>query len=126
MMRTGEDKGFDKLKLVCYIFGTLFGLMALGIHFFGLPNFTNLEEQREFCLENNGMIIEPTRDNHNIMLCGFNHDGMLVEYAMDEVVNEEWAEAVGFEVGDYCFGCWDSNSCGSPHNNILREAGVHC
>ncbi len=32
---------------------------------------------------------------------------------------------VGYE-HDYCLSCWDSFSCSSPHNDLLRKKGVHC
>lgn len=84
------------------------------------------DEQRTFCYENGGMAIEPTRETYNQLLCLFHYEKTYVEYGVDKITNKEWAEATGHILGNYCFVCWDSPSCSSKHNDILREKGVHC
>jgi hypothetical protein len=117
---------FEKFCAFCYIMGFL-SLMCLGyIYAFGIPNFENIDEQRIFCHENGGMAIEPHRSTYNTMICLMDYNNTAIEYVAREITNKDWAEHFGKEVGDYCFSCWDSRSCASPHNDILREQGVHC
>ncbi|KKM17126.1 hypothetical protein LCGC14_1678920 [marine sediment metagenome] len=121
-----EDKSFEKFVAICYVLGFVSLLGAGFVWVFGIPNFSNLDEQRVFCFENGGMPIELARVNYNQMICLFMYNKTAVEYVASEITNEDWAEYFGYEVRDYCFTCWDSQDCASPHNDILREKGVHC
>ena len=117
---------FEKLCAISYCLGFLC-LLSLGyVYAFGIPNFENIEEQVQFCYQNGGYLIEPHRDNYNTALCMFNYNNTAIDYVAKRIENKEWAEHFGKEVGDYCFSCWDSKSCSSPHNDILRKEGVHC
>jgi hypothetical protein len=89
---------------------------------FGIPNFSNTKEQRNFCIENEGFPIEPARENYNQLLCVFDYEGFAVEYGVVKITNKESQN----KTGSYCFTCWDSASCSSGHNEILRKKGVHC
>lgn len=93
---------------------------------YGIPNFSNIDEQRIFCHEQGGMPMEPSRESYNEMTCIFIDGDSWFEYVAQKITNEEWAEHMEREVGDYCFSCWDRRSCASFHNNVLREKGVHC
>jgi len=71
-------------------------------------------------------VIEPSRENYNTMICIMYYEDTYVEYVASEITNEDWAEFMNRSVGDYCFSCWDSRSCASPHNDVLREQNIHC
>jgi hypothetical protein len=126
MEKTDDDKFFEKFCIVCYILGFICFLGVVYIYFFGIPNFTDIKAQQKFCSEQGGIPIDPTTDNYNEALCIFTYNDTVVEYVAGEITNEDWANAMGRKVGEYCFHCWDSYSCNSPHGDILREKGVHC
>ena len=126
IMPDNEDRSFQKFMAVCFIFGFISLLVAGYVYAFGIPSFSNLDEERSFCFESGGQPMEPSRQTYNTMLCIFYLNDTYVEYGAKEITNEEWAEHFGKEVGDYCFSCWNSRSCASPHNDILRERGLHC
>ena len=119
-----EDKSFEKFTAVCYILAFISFLAFIFVWAYGVPNFSNINEERVFCFEQGGFAIEPSRQTYNNMICIFDYNGTVIEYVAQEVVND--IPQSGFEVGDYCFTCWDSQDCASPHNDILREKGVHC
>lgn len=121
-----EDKAFKTFCLICYLLAGISLLCFLYISAFGVPNFSNVDEQRSFCRNQAGTPIEPSRDYYNEMLCVFRYNSTMVKYVSSEITNEGWAEYFGREVGDYCFSCWDSDDCASPHNDVLREMEVHC
>ena len=116
MKKENEDKSFEKVCAVFYLFGFIALICAGYVYAFGIPNFSNLEEQMQFCRGEGGWFIEPSRENYNTALCMFDYwetedSGLWGEYAMDKITNEEWAEAFGKKLGDYCLVCWDSGSC---------------
>ncbi len=121
-----EDKSFKKFVVICYVIAFFFFICLVIVIAYGVPNFSNLDEQRIFCNDNGGMPIEPSRQTYNQMICLFDYNGTSIEYAADKITNEEWANYFNKSVGDYCFHCWNSFSCSSPHNEILRNKGVHC
>ena len=136
------------------LFGiSMVGLVFIGLGFmvsiFGAPNFSNVEEQAQFCVGARGVPVSPSRQNYNTLLCMFTLDEngteidmwggnvkagtyTSVEYVVNKIDTEKWAKIYSehyqkeINVGDYCFGCWDSRSCESPHNDVLRERGLHC
>lgn len=109
------------------LLGTLALVGAVYVFAFGVPNFENIDEQRVFCAQNGGHPLEPSRETYNQMLCTFFlNDSTYVDYVVHQIENEDWAKAMGKNIGDYCFTCWDSRSCASPHNDELRSKGLHC
>ena len=111
-----EDRTFEKACVVFYGLGFICLMCAGYVYAFGIPNFSNLEEQAKFCYEEGGMFYEPSRETYNTALCSFNYmitedSGVWGDYAMDMVTDEEWAKVTGHKVGSYCFVCWDSGSC---------------
>lgn len=128
-----EDRTFEKFLVMGYILGFISLLSAGYVYAFRIPNFSNLEEQRAFCFKYGGMPFEPSRQTYNEMICMFYLNDTYVEYVAGEI-NKEWLiEIYGNEwrnksglIDDYCFSCWDSRSCASPHNDVLREEGLHC
>ena len=105
-----EDRSFQKFMAVCYILGFISLLSAGYVWAFGIPNFSNLDEQRSFCFNEGGMPIEPSRQNYNTMICMFDFNNTWGDYAMLKVVNE--FEGSEKKKGDLCFICWDRGSCG--------------
>lgn len=72
------------------------------------------EQQRRFCHNNGGMPIEPDYPKRVSVTCIFDYKNTSVEY-------------IGrCGKGNCCFSCWDTRSCESKHNDILRNMGVHC
>lgn len=120
-----KDKTWKEIQIACYIGAVICFIGAVGVHFLGLPNLGNLEEQSEFCVQNGGVVMPPTRDTYNEQLCTFNYQLNRVNYVAVKIKNEEWKQDIGYKY-DYCFSCWSDEDCSSSHNSELREEGVHC
>lgn len=106
-----EDKSFNKFVAICQIIGVLFGLSALYVYVNGIPNLTPMQRYEDFCYNEGGNFWERTRDTYNTDLCSFSFGDYYSLYAVDEITNEERAEAMDRTVGELCFVCWDSRSC---------------
>ena len=72
-----EDRSFGKFLAVCYILGFI-SLLLVTVYIlvgyvwaFGIPNFSNLDEQRSFCFKYGGIPMEPSRQSYNEMICVF-------------------------------------------------------
>ena len=113
------------MKSVFVILGILFLIFAVYIYISGIPNFSNLKEERSFCSKWGGMAIEPSKKTYNEMICIFDYEDTGIIYDISKVTNQEWKELFDYKY-DYCFICYNSYSCSSLHNDILREKGVHC
>ena len=115
-----EDNAFEKFVVIMQLIGVVFGLMALYIWAFGIPNFSDIDAQREFCLEYGGYPIEPSRDTYNEFLCGFMTNKGYFRFHADQI-GEEMAQYYRNKTAeDYCFICWDDDACGSGHSAYLR------
>ena len=116
-----EDRSFEKFVAVMQLIGVGFGLMALYIWAFGIPNFSDIDAQREFCIENGGYPIEPSRDTYNEFLCGFRTETGFFRFHADQLDDEFAQYYVNKSGGDWCYTCWDSEACSSGYGQVLDE-----
>lgn len=102
-----------KSTLYAFVFLMLFALFCSLI---GALNFQEKENDkflRAFCVMSGGEPIEPNFKQPRVCIFTYNQTGVVYVafYKRDE---------------GFCFNCYDSFSCQSLHNEILRERGLHC